>query len=311
MNGKLACLCCGTEFPLGALRKTLRDRRKGLSGIWQIVECDNCGIWAITPSPTDTDLAKYYAAYTPDSRLDVQNGLGSRYPMFRKLFHYLSGDVDPRDFVVIPQGARVLDYGSGEGTYLRYFHDRGVDIYGAEITDTLVAAARKRGLNVKKVDSFDAIPFSDAEFEVVYLMQVFEHLRDPRSFMKELSRILKQGGALYLAVPNAASAWRRVFGLNWVSGYFAPFHLAHYTEAALARLGSESGLKPVGSWSRTPDSWLRLNLRAAMYPAENSLDSKVTWIDRAPIRHAVTAVLRLCELILRERDCLVMKFERQ
>jgi len=265
----------------------------------------------MSPAPTDAELAHYYAGYTPDSCLEGSNGLGSRYPTLRKMFHYLSGDVDPRDFVAIPHGGRVLDYGSGEGTYLRYFHDRGVEIHGAEITDALVAASRKRGLNVKKVDSFDAIPFSDAEFEVVYLMQVFEHLRDPLRFMKELSRILKKGGSLYLAVPNAASAWRRAFGFNWVSGYFAPFHLAHYTKAALARLGSENGFKPVESWSRTPDSWFRLNLKAAMYPKDNRLDSKVTWLDRAPIRHAVMAVLRLCELVLRERDCLVIKFERQ
>src|SRR5450631_3934338 len=172
------------------------------------------------PMPTDEQLATYYAAYSQDDKVDLSRRVGSRYPGLRKLFHRLSGDVDPRDFVQVPAGARVLDYGCGLAGYLCDFHDRGVAISGAEIAGYVVEACRSNGFDVHKVDDFLHIPFADEEFDVVYLMQVFEHLRDPHGFMQELARILKSGGMLYLAVPNAASIWRKIFGDNWVSGWF-------------------------------------------------------------------------------------------
>ncbi len=264
------------------------------------------------PVPSDAELSVYYAAYTTEETVSLpKSGPGSDHPTIRRWFHFLSGDVDPRDFVVIPENARVLDYGSGQGTYLQYFHAQGVDVWGAEVTDTLVDACRHEGLRVNKVTSFEEIPFADNEFDVVYLMQVFEHLRDPRKFMLELSRIIKQGGNLYIAVPNAASIWRRVFGLNWVSGWFAPFHLFHYTKPALDRLAREFGFSAIDSWSRTPDSWFRLNLKARLFPTDNHLDSRNSWLDRAPLRHVLIILLRLCEIVSQNRDCLVMKFERR
>jgi SAM-dependent methyltransferase len=264
----------------------------------------------MSPPPTDADLARYYSVYTTTDCVDVRGGRGSKYPRLRKYFHVLSGDVDPRDFIVVPTGGRVLDYGSGEGTYLHDFHQRGVDIWGAEISDVLVAACTEKGLRVRKTPSFDAIPFADGEFDVVYLMQVFEHLRNPRAFMLELSRILKKGGMLYLAVPNAASVWRRIFGLNWVSGWFAPFHVAHFTSRALGGVGSDCGLEVCGAWSRTPESWFRLNLKAVLYPRDSRLDIRSCWLDRAMFRYPLLLLLRLIECFVRERDCLVAVFRK-
>ena len=310
MTDASTCLCCGKPLPAGTGCKSLRDRRKGLRGAWCLAECAECGSSSIIPTPTDAELAEYYAAYTTEGRIEVKTGHGSHFPVLRMILHYISGDVDPRDFVEISPASRVLDYGCGQGSYLRYFHERGIDIHGAEVTDTLVDATRMHGLSVKKVTDFSSLPFADAEFDVVYLMQVFEHLRDPKRFMRELSRVLKRGGALYLAVPNASSTWRRLFRSNWVSGYFVPFHLVNYTDDALANLGSEYGFRRIRNWSRTPDSWFRLNLKAMMYPRETMLDSFKCWIDIAPMRILLIIALRLCEVFFRERDCLVMRFEK-
>ena len=307
-----SCLNCGKTLLDGARQwRTLRDRRKGLEGNWQLVECDNCGVISMAPMPTDEHLAAYYAAYSEDDSVDLSPRRGSRYPKLRKLFHRISGDVDPRDFVHVPAGARVLDYGCGLAGYLCDFHDRGVAISGAEIAGNVVEACRRNGFDVHQVDDFSRIPFADAEFDVVYLMQVFEHLRDPHGFMQELARILKSGGMLYLAVPNSASIWRKIFGNNWVSGWFAPFHLFHYNRKALSALAMQHGFVVAESWSSTPESWFRLNLKAVLYPAENRLDRQKSWLDSAPIRYFLMLVLRIIELPFAERDCLVMKLKKR
>jgi 2-polyprenyl-3-methyl-5-hydroxy-6-metoxy-1,4-benzoquinol methylase len=265
----------------------------------------------MVPMPDEFELASYYAAYTDEGSISLAAGAGSRHPGLRRLFHTFTGDVDPRDFVTVPAGGTVLDYGSGQGTYLRDFHERGIDIWGAEVTDTLVSASSAAGLQIRKVEDFSSIPFESGAFDVVYLMQVFEHLRDPQRFMAELARIIKPGGQLYLAVPNFASAWRKVFGQNWVSGWFAPFHLAHYNAVALGRLAATHGFVVRRHWSRTPDSWFRLNLRAWLQPDNNALDRGRSTLDVLPLRLALTLLMRVCELFVRERDCLVMHLERR
>lgn len=260
--------------------------------------------------PTDAQLADYYAGYAGDAPLDFSPRAGSRRPWLRKLFHRLSGDVDPRDFINAPAGARMLDYGCGNVGYLADFHARGFNISGAELSARVVEQCRQNGFDVRQVSNFSEIPFDDAEFDIVYLMQVFEHLRDPNVFLAELSRILKPGGVLYLAVPNADSVWRRVFGRHWVSGWFAPFHLFHYNVAGLARLGKGYGFELIDTWSNTPESWFRLNLQAWLQPSENRLDSKSTGLAWRPARLILMCFLRLAELPMRNRDCLIVKFKK-
>lgn len=289
----------------------LSDRRKGLPGVWRVAECQKCTIFSMVPLPTDDELASYYHMYSQDNTVNLSQGTGSRAPNLRKLYHWLSGDVDPRDFVEIPTGARVLDYGCGHAGYLRDFHHRGVAISGAEIAPYAVDACRNHGYDVRKVEDFSHVPFPANEFDVVYLMQVFEHLRDPHGFLRELGRVLKDGGMLYLAVPNAASMWRNIFKDNWVSGWFAPFHLFHYTRGVVEKLADQHGFDLVQAWSRTPESWFRLNLKAALYPGEHRLDWHRNWLDVTPLRYLLMVLLRMIEFPFREKDCLVLQFRKR
>jgi SAM-dependent methyltransferase len=46
-----------------------------------------------------------------------------------------------------------------------------------------------------------ALPFANAKFETVLLLDVLEHLRSPETCMTEIARVLKNGGNLFLKVP--------------------------------------------------------------------------------------------------------------
>lgn len=304
------CLACGAVGPKNGEAYSLTDRRMGLAGEWRLVGCTSCSVISIDPMPTDAQLADYYAGYAGDAPLDFSLKAGSRRPWLRKLFHRLSGDVDPRDFIDAPVGVRMLDYGCGNVGYLADFQARGFDMAGAELSARVVEQCRQNGFDVRQVLSFSEIPFGDAEFDAVYLMQVFEHLRDPNLFFGELSRILRPNGTLYLAVPNADSIWRRIFGRNWVSGWFAPFHLFHYNAQGLAKLAHKYGFEMIDTWSDTPESWFRLNIQAWLQPAENRLDGKPNWLASLPVRLVLMCLLRLIELPVRNRDCLVVRLRK-
>jgi len=261
--------------------------------------------------PTVPQLLSYYAGYSTDDEVRLALAAGSRGERLRRWYHRLSGDVDPRDFIPVSAGTRVLDFGCGAAPYLRYFRARGAHISGAEIAPAVVTACRGAGLDVVLIEDLDRIPFADGEFDVVYLMQVIEHIARPHQFLAELRRVLKPAGEVYLAMPNARSVWRRVFGADWVAGWFAPFHVFVYGVPAIRALAQAHRFQVVRSWSITPDSWLRLNLKAALYRGNNRLDAAPrTWLDLPLVRLPLALLLRLAEALIRERDCLVVHLKK-
>ena len=301
-------VCSSTEI---AFYQTHGDRRKGLPGAWRYWHCGTCSALFQNPMPTVEELKRYYERYEPSAQVSFASGAGSRHPGLRRLFHWLTGDVDPRDFVATEPGQRLLDFGCGHAPYLLDFRARGVDVAGAEIAPDVVAAYQARGIDVRPIDDLEQIPFGDASFDIVYLMQVIEHIRDPHRFLADLRRVVRVGGDVFLACPNGASRWRATFGTDWVTGWFAPYHLFVYTVQSLQLVGEANGFELVDAWSRTPESWFRLNLKARWRPDSHGVEGeRIGWLDGFPSRVGVSCLLRLRELGIRERDCLVVRLRR-
>ena len=299
------CLICGTDN-LEKLDSHV-DRRKGLSGYWTLYKCKQCGVEAVYPSPSDVELSEYYSVYSHNKSVTFSLRTGSHHPSLRRLFHWISGDIDPRDFIKPEPNSTILDYGCGEAGCLFDFHSRGLRISGAEISSEMVIACQKAGLDVHHVTNPDLIPFTDESFNIVYLMQVFEHLRNPHVFFYELFRITKPGGMVYIAIPNSKSIWKYIFGKNWVSGWFVPFHLFHYDEKSFSQLANKHGFDVLKAWSRTPESWFRLNLKAHIYQKNSKLEKLQSVIDSNFVRFPLMLILRILEVFIKHRDCLVIK----
>jgi hypothetical protein len=84
----------------------------------------------------------------------------------------------------------------------------------------------------------------------------------------------------------------------------------HYTKQSLTKLAAEYGLTTECTWSRTPESWFRLNLKAALYRGDNQVETHRPLIDSLPSRLILLCLLRLADIFLREQDCLVMSFRK-
>lgn len=282
-----------------------RDRRKGLPGEWEIWQCKDCYAEQIVPLPTPKELMHYYFHYfLQHAEIPAREGLGDRYPRLRTLWHCVSGDVDPRDLMDVAAGERVLDYGCGPGTYMKYFANRGVQIEGVDVAGEAIAAAKRKGLTVHAIDLDAPLPFEAERFDHVYAMQVLEHLASPKWVLSELYRVLKPTGTALFAVPNSQSFWKRVFGEYWVSGWFAPYHLLHFGKKNLTLLLEQCGFSVDWIATRTPLAWWRLNIRALVLTSCNSVERA-----RLPFESMVAAVavpvLRLADVVL-GGDCLVV-----
>ena len=127
----------------------------------------------------------------------------------------------------IPAGAtRILDVGCGDG-YLSYLiakgnpraHITGIDDEASGIwqANTMTARAGLRNLEFRHAPA-GRIPFGDAEFPLVVLADVIEHVPQVPAMLRELKRVLAAGGALIVTTPN------RQPGSLW-----DPRHVKEYT----------------------------------------------------------------------------------
>ncbi len=106
-----------------------------------------------------------------------------------------------------PKGVRVLDLGFGNGLYAAAFARAGARVDGLEVSESLATIGQKicteQGL-ATHLQLYDGtrFPYDDATFEYAYTISVIEHVTDPELFLKEIARVLKSNGALYLTFPN-------------------------------------------------------------------------------------------------------------
>jgi len=106
----------------------------------------------------------------------------------------------------------VLDIGCGRGALLERFRQAfpGASLYGVDISQSTVDAARARGFDARVADISQSLPFADAFFECVVFGEVIEHLVDPDAALREISRVLTPNGTLIVTTPNLASWFNRL-----------------------------------------------------------------------------------------------------
>jgi len=102
----------------------------------------------------------------------------------------------------------VLDVGCGTGATLSQLPSncRGV---GVEMERLGAQSCRARGLNRIVRAQGEALPFPDASFDLVFALDVLEHIADDSTAAAELMRVLRPGGTLLVTVPAHPFLWSR------------------------------------------------------------------------------------------------------
>jgi len=159
----------------------------------QILRCQSCGFWFKQPSNRDRIREAYEDDYAADPVTETYMLSEATRAFFRKVIAGIG-----------PRHGRLLDIGTGLGTFVEEAQKAGYDAQGVDLCAPLVKKARARGLNVqcKPAEELD----SAEPFDVITMMDIIEHVPEPLKLLAAARRILKPGGELVVYTPNHRAA---------------------------------------------------------------------------------------------------------
>lgn len=205
---------------------------------YDLEKCQDCTLVFMNPRCTPDQLEDIYSVRDEEALIELYEKIAT--PDVLATYIRKLDKIEEH----VPQRGRILDYACAAGYFFEVAKERGWDAHGYDIGQWAAKAAKKRGLGNMTV-GFDFDEYYPADhFDVVYAAQVFEHLLIPADVLKQLLRVLKPGGLLYIDVPNYNTLPIRLnkddFMLNE-----PPQHVNYFTPDTLKKLLVEGGLEDI------------------------------------------------------------------
>ena len=137
-----------------------------------------------------------------------------------------------------------LDVGGGSGWLLnvaRKSDNRIMSTTVLDLNQLSKSIAEKNGHHFihGNVENLERIN----EFDVVFMLNLIEHVSDPRDVLLTLKRSMKPNGILIIKTPNTNSLNRKMFQKKYWGGYHAPRHFVLFNKENFFSLASEVGLE--------------------------------------------------------------------
>lgn len=228
---------------------------------WDIRQCPNCRLLWLDPRPVPEDIPLLYRDYythiapapEPQNLMRRLRFLVRHYRLLRglavvvlrhrpDLFHrtptlwdlvWLSPD----------RHGTILDVGCGNGAFLATMRATGWYVAGVEPDSQAAKLARTMfDLSIQATTLEQAVMEPDT-FDVARMNQVIEHLDDPVRTLRACYRVLRPGGRIVIATPNALSrAHVRIFHEHWVH-LDPPRHLWVFSPEALRIAVEQAGFR--------------------------------------------------------------------
>ena len=222
-----ACNACGSLDARGLFE------RDG----FHIVECQRCSLAFVGEDPAQIDFA---ALYDEGYYTGGQEGVFADY-MGQAPARRASARRRVWGLRRLRRQGRLLDVGCAAGFFLVeaavHYAVRGV-----EISEFSSRFARERfGLDVATGTLHDAA-FAAAQFDLVTLWDVIEHVADPAAVLAEVARVLAPGGRVVLTTGDIGSGYARKRGAHWHL-LTPPWHLYFFSRRTLATLAVRAGLR--------------------------------------------------------------------
>jgi SAM-dependent methyltransferase len=206
-----------------------------------ILRCQNCG-HVFSSSPAEPHYTEFWGTEVPDAEHFYWSKARAR--MHSDFF---------KEFLMGRSG-RLLDMGSGLGFFLKAVARYVTwDAYGCEISPAAVAYARQKlGLQNVICSQLDTANLPQASFDIITMWDVLDHILWPDPVLRHCHALLKEGGILFLRLPNIdvqlprARIKKLFYGLRPESCYLQGFDHPHqYSMRSIRTLLKRNGFVDV------------------------------------------------------------------
>jgi len=195
----------GTIDPQSITSDDFKITDSNYGSLWTFYKCRKCRFVFFNPYVPDEDIVEFYAQLKDEEYGSEAEG---RSKNFRTLLNRLKR---------LTPGNTLLDVGAAGGIFVNLAQTFGYEAEGIEPSEFLCAEATKHyGLSLFNgtVESFQREK-PDAQYAVVTLLDIIEHLTDPAGFMQAVDALLAENGLLVIVTPDIDSLAARLMGKRW------------------------------------------------------------------------------------------------
>ena len=225
------CPGCAADPPSGA---TLVSAH-GLA----VVACPHCGfVYARNVLESSSDAARYRLSEIDKITMELRDSAPYLELEVARARYYLH-----RIASVERQPGALIEIGCGSGTFLVEAAKLGWEALGVEPGLAAAEQARSRGARIAAGYFPQDLPDPERRVDLVAMLDVLEHIIEPRPFLRDVKARLNPGGLLFVQVPNWDSLLVQVEGAR--STIVAPGHWSYFTRGTLATLLAGEGFHMV------------------------------------------------------------------
>ncbi|MFA6026816.1 MAG: class I SAM-dependent methyltransferase [Ignavibacteriaceae bacterium] len=231
------CPVCKTEsFNVIGKPKTNTITSKMVKNDYLIVQCNYCTAFSVAPKIEFTS-EEWKSLYENDY-------FGNQTEW---LIEKREKELNDR-FLRLKQKAKnnirtFLDIGCGEGKTLCKAKSHGWEAWGVDVADNRNKEAEHESINFK-IGTLLEMNFPNDYFDCIYCDSVLEHVINPAEYLKEIYRILKKDGVVYIGVPNEESFFNDIKKIIFyflkkkhiaaqLKPFDSPYHIIGFTKKSL------------------------------------------------------------------------------
>ena len=222
---------------------------------YTLMKCQSCGLLF-----TDHQSVKQSSLYSKDYFsgvhanffADCTIGYEEKIAMSGKLqnFHTVLKKIKH----IKPEGT-FLDVGSATGIFLDMAQKEGYAVVGVDVSEYACTYAREHFGIDARCGKLEDLRLKEKQFDVITMWDLLEHVPDPRAFLHEVRRLLKDDGVMFILTVNDSSlmGWLAdgiYIGSFKMIPYFTRLihpihHNYHFKEKHLLRYLEEAGFSVV------------------------------------------------------------------
>lgn len=202
-----------------------------------VYKCESCDLVFIDPMMSEEEEKEFYNNYNEHVKqrgMTVENNIEE--------FHLKSKAIAQERYEVVKeyfQNKKVLEVGSSTGAFLELLDN--CQTSACELTPENKEYS-KQFITNKAYSSIDEVDTND--FDIICMFHVFEHIRDPKSFLLKCKKLLNKDGAIIIEVPHCEDPLITIFNCEEFKDFvFQPMHPMVYGKKSLDYIFKESGLK--------------------------------------------------------------------